>query len=71
MLLGVLEMCETFNADVLKMWIIKAIANYFYKQYSDPEVKLCFADQHQKDIEKSKPYHLSFVEKLKAFYFTL
>ena len=64
-------MCETFNANVLKNWIIKVIADYFYKQYCNPEVKSCFTGQHHQDIEKFKPNHLSFVEKLKAFYFTL
>ena len=64
-------MCETFNANILKNWIIKVVANYFYKQYSNPEVKSCFAAQHQEDIEKFKPYHLAFVENLKSYYFTL
>jgi len=62
-------MCETFNADTLKNWIVQVIAGYFYKQYSNPEVKCCFTGQHQQDIEKCKPKHLSFVKKLKDFYF--
>ena len=66
-----LETCEAFNADVLKEWIIRIVADYFYKQYSNPEVKSCFAAQHQADIDKLKPYHLAFVEKLRSFYFTL
>lgn len=70
-LLGVLETSEAFNANVLKEWIIKVVADYFYKQYSNPDVKSCFSEQHQEDIDKFKPYHLSFVEKLKSFYFTL
>ena len=64
-------MCETFNAHILKNWVVKVIANYFYKQYDNPDVKSCFAGQHQQAIEKFKPYHLSFVGKLKAFYLTM
>ena len=71
LVIGVLEICENFNATILKNWIIKIIADYFYRQYTNPEVKSCFSSRHQQDIEEIKPYHLSFVEKLKASYLTL
>ena len=71
LVIGVLEICENFNATILKNWIVKVIADYFYKQYNIPEVKSCFSSGHQQDIEEFKPYHLPFVEKLKAFYLTL
>ena len=63
-------MCEAFNSDNLRMWIVQVIADYFYEPYSVPAVKQHFTGQQQQDIENLKPKHLSLVKKLKSHYFT-